>query len=485
MVKLSLRRSLFGLWFAWTLVALAVAGLTIAVLERGSAALIAKGRSTATAACTAAGARYRLLLASGSASSTADGRERDLAVIMQTSLYQFPGVEGSLWRRDLGFFGYAYPTYEGTVAKTDLPEAERANIETLVSAAALDQATRIDERRGLREAVIIAVCPVTADGNIMAWTLLRVPLAGNDFENLALAAGLVLAFLVGSGLWVAFIGFRWSRAFAGVERTLEKAGAELPNNIAPTGLGELDSVVDALNRFARRLEDAQRDAAAFSAKASQMDRLTALGQMAAGIAHEIRNPVAAMRLKAENALAGSQSRQAAALQTILSHISRIDRLVAEMLALAQPITLQRRPIELAPFVRERIEAMQERAELADVELSGHACDGSCIFDPEQMSRALDNLLINALQHTPEGGHVELSAAISGGQLTFSVADDGPGIDPAIAARLFEPFATSRADGTGLGLSIVREIAAAHQGTVALRPVARGAHFVVTVPCRQS
>ena len=102
-----------------------------------------------------------------------------------------------------------------------------------------------------------------------------------------------------------------------------------------------------------------------------------------------------------------------------------------------------------------------------------------------MSRALDNLLINALQHTPEGGHVELSAAISGGQLTFSVADDGPGIDPAIAARLFEPFATSRADGTGLGLSIVREIAAAHQGTVALRPVARGAHFVVTVPCRQS
>ena len=242
MVKLSLRRSLFGLWFAWTLVALAVAGLTIAVFERGSAALIAKGRSTATAACTAAGARYRLLLASGSASSTADGRERDLAVIMQTSLYQFPGVEGSLWRRDLGFFGYAYPTYEGTVAKTDLPEAERANIETLVSAAALDQATRIDERRGLREAVIIAVCPVTADGNIMAWTLLRVPLAGNDFENLALAAGLVLAFLVGSGLWVAFIGFRWSRAFAGVERTLEKAGAELPNNIAPTGLGELDSV---------------------------------------------------------------------------------------------------------------------------------------------------------------------------------------------------------------------------------------------------
>src|SRR5437868_10231226 len=134
-MAISLRRSFLGLWLGWTLAALAVAAITLAVFERTGAALTAKGRVTANDACVAAGARYRLLSASGEAAGTPDGRNRDLAIIMQASLFQFPGVEGSLWSEDAGFFGYAYPTYEGPTPKVDLPEAERAGIETLVKAA--------------------------------------------------------------------------------------------------------------------------------------------------------------------------------------------------------------------------------------------------------------------------------------------------------------------------------------------------------------
>jgi signal transduction histidine kinase len=486
-MALSLRRSFLGLWLGWTVVALAVAGLTVAVFERGSAALIAKGRTTAAEACAAAGARYRLLAASGAAADTPSGRNRDLAVIMQASLYQYPGVEGSLWRKEGGFFGYAYPTYEGP-AKTDLPAAEREHIEELVAAAVRDQAPRLDERRGLREVVITAACPIgtTPEDGLAAWTLLRVSLGpGQGFDYLALAGVLLLAFLVGSGLWVARVGLRWSRAFAGVERTLEGAGADAPRDIAPTGLAELDRVVEALNRFGRRLEDARAETAALTAKAFQVDRLTALGRMAAGLAHEIRNPVAAMRLKAENALVGPQPRQAAALQSILGHIGRLDRLLAEMLAFAQPVALHQQLVPLEAYVGERIEALRERAEVAGVSLQGHADGASCTFDPEQMSRAIDNLLINALQHTPAGGRVELKAAVADRTITFTVADTGPGIAPDMAARLFEPFATSRADGVGLGLSIVREIAAAHGGTVELAKGDAGATFVITLPCRPS
>jgi signal transduction histidine kinase len=486
-MALSLRRSFLGLWLGWTVVALAVAGLTAAVFERGSAALIAKGRTTAAEACAAAGARYRLLAASGAAADTPSGRNRDLAVIMQASLYQYPGVEGSLWRKDGGFFGYAYPTYEGS-AKTDLPAAEREHIEELVAAAVREQAPRLDERRGLREVVITAACPIgtTPEDGFAAWTLLRVSLGpGQGFDYLALAGVLLLAFLVGSGLWVARVGLRWSRAFAGVERTLEGAGADAPRDIAPTGLAELDRVVEALNRFGRRLEDARAETAALTAKAFQVDRLTALGRMAAGLAHEIRNPVAAMRLKAENALVGPQPRQAAALQSILGHIGRLDRLLAEMLAFAQPVALHQQPVPLEAYVGERIEALRERAEVAGVSLQGHADSASCAFDPEQMSRAIDNLLINALQHTPAGGRVELKAAVADRTITFTVADTGPGIAPDMAARLFEPFATSRADGVGLGLSIVREIAAAHGGSVELAKADTGATFVITLPCRPS
>lgn len=489
MAPRSLRRSFLGLWLGWTLVALAVAGFMVTLFERSNATLIVNGKAEATQACQSVGARYRLFAASSGAAGSAEGQARELAAVMQASLYQFPGVEGSLWHKDGGFFGYAYPTYEGTSPKVDLPAAERGNIEGLVNEAADANAVRVGQRRGLREAVITVACPIDARAavGIYVWTMLRVPLsAGGEIDYLVAAGGLLLLFLVGSGVWAARLGLRWSRAFGGVEGALEQSGADPPRDLAATGLVELDRVVKAINRFGQRLVDARQEASALAARASQIDRLTALGRVAAALAHEIRNPVAAMRLRAENVLAaGPAERQAAALQTILGHIRRIDSLLAEMLAFAQPIALQVRIVELAPWVRERVEGLRERAQKAGVSMAGHAEARSCQFDPEQMARVIDNLLINALQHTPAGGKVELEAAVEKGELSFMVADTGAGIDPSIAPRLFEPFATSRAEGVGLGLSIAREIITAHGGTIALLPSEVGTVFVVKLPCRSS
>lgn len=405
---------------------------------------------------------------------------------MQASLYSFSGVEGSLWQPREGFFAYAYPTYEGTTAKTDLPAAERDHIEGLVTAALRDKTTLVDERRGLREAVITAACPVNLDQGLMAWTLTRIPLGpARGFEHLAVAGALLLAFLVGSGIWVARLGLRWSRAFSGVERALEAADAETNPAMERTGIVELDRVVEAHNRHARRLAEARAEASALTARASQMDRLGALGRMAAGLAHEIRNPVAAMRLKVENALAGPPARQEAALRTILGHVGRIERLVGEMLAFAQPIALRTELVVLVDFVRERVELVHERAEAAGVAVSGVAGPEACAFDPEQMARAVDNLLINALQHTPAGGYVKLGAEVIAGRLRMAVCDSGPGVSPEMATRLFEPFSTSRSEGTGLGLSIAREIAVAHGGSLTLQPSDCGALFVIELPCRPS
>src|SRR5438477_121994 len=124
MTRRSLRRSFLYLWLSWLAATVALGGLMAAGYERSSAVQLRDGRLAVERACRAAGERYRLLAASGTGAETTAARDRDLAVVMQAALYQFPGVEGSLWRAAGGFFGYAYPTYEGP-AKHDVPPAER------------------------------------------------------------------------------------------------------------------------------------------------------------------------------------------------------------------------------------------------------------------------------------------------------------------------------------------------------------------------
>jgi signal transduction histidine kinase len=107
------------------------------------------------------------------------------------------------------------------------------------------------------------------------------------------------------------------------------------------------------------------------------------------------------------------------------------------------------------------------------------------FDAERMHRALDNLILNAVQNTPPGGTVTVAADSRDGRVSFCVRDTGPGVPDNIRERLFEPFVTGRTDGTGLGLAIVREIARAHGGDVRVMSNSNGATFEIDVPCPAS
>ena len=138
--------------------------------------------------------------------------------------------------------------------------------------------------------------------------------------------------------------------------------AHLPR-LAPTGERELDRIVAALNTAGARLAEARQRSEALAARVALSERLAALGRVAAGVAHEIRNPIAAMRLRAENALAGDDARRRAALEAILAQIARLDRLIGELLAMTQrrapapetvdlaglPARLRRRPSRRRPW----------------------------------------------------------------------------------------------------------------------------------------
>ena len=108
-----------------------------------------------------------------------------------------------------------------------------------------------------------------------------------------------------------------------------------------------------------------------------------------------------------------------------------------------------------------------------------------LLDAEQMRRALDNLILNAIENTPAGGVIEVAARQRTDNLCLRVRDTGQGVPDNIRERLFEPFVTGRSEGTGLGLAVVREITRAHGGEARLVPTGPGAEFEIEVPWRTS
>jgi signal transduction histidine kinase len=319
-----------------------------------------------------------------------------------------------------------------------------------------------------------------------AWTMTRVFTGQGSAYNQLLAGLAVLAFAVlGSAAWLAGIVIGWSRKVARLETALaarEVGSAEFPT-LARTGERELDRLVDALNVTGTHLKDErQRTAAA--------ERLAAVGRLAAGLAHEIRNPIAAMRLKAENALSvDDDSRLKSALRLILEQVGRLDALLRDLLTMTHPKTpvLVDTNIEamLESVVNTHVEVAASKAIAIDIAPGAVSDAAAGGIDADQIRRALDNLILNAIQNTPEGGSITLSATVANKRLRLRVSDTGPGVPDTIRERLFEPFVTGRADGTGLGLAIVREIARTHGGDARLLPSTQGAVFEIDVPWQAS
>lgn len=220
-----------------------------------------------------------------------------------------------------------------------------------------------------------------------------------------------------------------------------------------------------------------------AARAARAERLAGLGRVAAGVAHEIRNPIAAARLQGENALAGDDARRQEAIGDMLEQIDRLDGLVGELLAMTQRVEPKPVDVDLDTFLAEQIARHKDTASAKALTVTVRA-EGGGSFDPAVTGRILDNLLTNAIRHAPERGTVSLQATKAPGLLTFTVADTGSGVAPEVVERMFEPFVTGRPDGTGLGLAIARELADAHGGRLLLvspRGETGGAVFALELP----
>jgi len=224
-----------------------------------------------------------------------------------------------------------------------------------------------------------------------------------------------------------------------------------------------------------QIVDDRTELARLSERLHALDKLASLGNMAGGIAHELRNPMNAVKgfaaLLAPRLAEGSKEREWAEL--IVEGVSEADAILASMLTLAAPEGLVRETVAAAPLLAEAL-AMAARDVAAELGAPDPSDRWKVVRDADvpdfegdriKLRQALRNLISNAMQAQPQGGEVRVSIALEGSDVILRVLDAGPGIPPELAGRVFDPFFTTRARGTGLGLALVGAIAQLHGGRV--------------------
>jgi hypothetical protein len=296
----SLRSRLLALWIMLVVSVGATAYLLFESFQQTSNARVARSEELVARACRDIADRYQFFVSGWGGGPVDDQLKQRLTTVAQAALANAIGVEGGIWQADAGSLAYAFPSYEGTGPKTDLPAAELTTIRQ-VNAEALRAGRPASIRQsGRSQVLLLHACPLRGPRQgVTGWTMTRTFMAEGPAYNQLLAGLLVLALTIfGSAVWLARLLYSWSRKIALIENALgdrEGNSVDLPK-LPPTGEQELDRLVDALNSTGERLSlERQRATAA--------ERLAAVGRLSAGLAHEIRNPIAAMRLKAENAIA--------------------------------------------------------------------------------------------------------------------------------------------------------------------------------------
>ncbi len=219
------------------------------------------------------------------------------------------------------------------------------------------------------------------------------------------------------------------------------------------------------------------------------ERLSALGNMAATVAHEVRNPLNAIsiglqRLKAEFQPTDDQEQYSRVTELMLGEVHRLNSIVEQFLSLARPLEIKPEALQVQDVLNDLATLVEGEAHQSKVQIRVVAPPTlpPLKADREYLRQTILNLILNGLQAMPEGGTLTLKANTSNGNFLISVTDTGIGIAPENLRRIFEPYFTTKAKGSGLGLAIARRIIEAHGGTITvLSETDQGCCFQICLP----
>jgi signal transduction histidine kinase len=279
------------------------------------------------------------------------------------------------------------------------------------------------------------------------------------------------------------------------EQALQQAYNELEQRVRERTI----ALTMANNALHREIEARQRlevERQHLEDQARRAEHFALLGRLAAGVSHEIRNPLSVIFLQVDILAEDMQrlplvhqANMAPSLAEIKTHLARLDDIVQDYLSLVRVHSIQRQPAQVGAVVAafaQEISAMLAARGIT-LQQQGLAELGTIDLHPSTFRRALLNLVHNAIDVMPQGGTLNLRGRRQADTVQLEVSDTGPGIPAEHLSHIFEPLFTTKPGGTGLGLYIVREIIAAHDGTVTVQtlPPGRGTTFLLTLPVTTS
>jgi len=228
----------------------------------------------------------------------------------------------------------------------------------------------------------------------------------------------------------------------------------------------------------RRLQD----------KVQRQEKLAAMGGLAAGVAHEVRNPLSSIKALATFFAGqfeeGSEAQEAA--KVMVQEVDRLNRVITELLEFSRPTDLKRQPSDIGLLISRSIQLVQQDAANKNIDFEVNAEDDICHpwVDPDRLSQCLLNLYLNAIQAMENGGTLKVKCTMDETEnLEISISDTGRGISPDQLKKIFDPYFTTKNKGTGLGLAIVHKIIEAHGGHIEVHSaIDEGTTISIRIAC---
>ncbi len=239
-------------------------------------------------------------------------------------------------------------------------------------------------------------------------------------------------------------------------------------------LFEFQTMLNGLERLGTTLTERMKSEQTLQDKLRHSERLASIGRLAAGVAHELRSPLATIRFRAQMTQRAVEELTAKTYcEVILAEVDRLNGIIERLLAFSRPIQLRRQDVDLAELCEEVVDRW--RVQLPEVSISSLCLEASpllCSADRSRMRQALDNIVENAAHVLREEATSDpwicLECEHRDDCALIHILDNGGGFSPEALHRGTEPFFTTRTHGTGLGLAVTHEIIAAHQGTLTVK-----------------